>query len=269
MELLLFIVGAIVLLVIFLKDKSKNRYPYEHIELSVKNDSEDGYPSSDTEEIPEWLIQRWEAAKESPEEYKNLLPKWFFDSITDRQRTRLEGYGWEDVRDLSKGQASDLIGLSEPADERDLDILKFFNFPAKKTSQTHATHFSTLLLMDSEKREEWETRPAESLHKEFYKFVGLDVPSNLTQHEAERFKIEFAEDNDDVIEDWYNLESIIDMVLDADFRKEHKLKKPTLEVIRKAYISLKNKGSAYDDIYSREDLIVSELIYINPKLAKE
>ena len=57
-----------------------------------------------------------------------LFPQWFFEPATERQLVRLEREGLKGIT-LTKGQASDLIGLSEPPDDADNEVLKFFGAP--------------------------------------------------------------------------------------------------------------------------------------------
>lgn len=74
----------------------------------------------------EWLEERWEMAKQQQGRPGGLFPSWYFDPMTERQANRLDEDGKKYSHNLTKGQASDLIGMGEPADEDDLEVLRFF-----------------------------------------------------------------------------------------------------------------------------------------------
>jgi hypothetical protein len=67
----------------------------------------------------EWMEEWWETARKERDagELKSV-PNWFFDDVTERQLQKIEEIGLNIKGGrLTKGEASDIIGLFEPAEE--------------------------------------------------------------------------------------------------------------------------------------------------------
>ena len=114
-------------------------------------------------DVAEWLPQRWDRSAEELAS-GNLVEfqRWYFDDVTERQQAKLADIEELDVfkipGKLTKGQASDLIGLFEEPDDGDLQVMKFFKVPARGVSQTKARMEVARLFMDPTNRNAWEKR---------------------------------------------------------------------------------------------------------------
>jgi hypothetical protein len=109
-----------------------------------------------------WLEERWAMAARQRGTAESIFPTWYFDSMTERQANRLAKDGRRFSRGLTKGQASDLIGLKEPADEDDLEVLKYFKCSTRAMNQTRTQHLVALIFQSEENQRSWEVRPVSS-----------------------------------------------------------------------------------------------------------
>ncbi len=162
---------------------------------------------SDTDDELGWLRERWKLADAHQQSGReDIFQKWYFDDATERQKGRLKDLGIETGRDATKGQASDLIGIHEPAEERSLAILKFFKRSTKGMNQTRARHEVAQILSDPDNAKAWESRPPTQEQKEFFKFFGLNIGKGLTAADAEKIITEhetkLAEAEDPRLDDW-------------------------------------------------------------------
>src|SRR5687767_12600157 len=140
------VAGLVILYVAFGRNKkSKRRGQTGQAKLSKAESSPAVF-----NEHKEWLSSRWSEAKRQLEagDLKSF-PSWYFDEVTERQAELLASKGIN-LPDgpVSKGQASDLIGLFFPVDEEDKAVLKFFKVPTKGLNQTTARAEAVKLLAD-------------------------------------------------------------------------------------------------------------------------
>ncbi len=195
------------------------------------------------------------------------VPRWYHDPVTEHQLNRLKEDGIKlPGRPLSKGQASDLIGLGEEVDPGQFEILKFF-----KVSGLPLKHGSLAaieidrLLSDPEKASKWINRPATPLQKEYYRYFGIPVPKGLTASEAEE-KIGADDLTDEQSDEWFAYSELIEELQDKDFREDYDLKKPSLPVIRQAIQQHIEKGEQLDRLTA--DDLVDTILSIKPDLQK-
>jgi hypothetical protein len=118
-------------------------------------------------EHKEWLSSRWSEAKRQLESGDlKSFPSWYFHEVTERQSGFLTDKGINlSGGQLSKGQASDVIGLFFPMDDDDKEFLKFFDVPTKGLNQTTARAEVAKLQADPEKAAAWKRRPVEPIQK--------------------------------------------------------------------------------------------------------
>lgn len=198
-----------------------------------------------------WLRERWRAADQAKATGElGPFPKWYFDPVTDRQRARLEKMG---VRvsggDLSKGAASDIIGLFEPWDDFDESVLRFFkvDLPKELQNETRARDEVRKLLSDPTKAEAWANRPAEPMQKEFFRHFGMKIPSGLSYRAAEKAINEASESKSDAeLDSWRAYEDLCAELADPEFLRDAGLKKPSFAVIRAAVEEIKKTGEGAD-----------------------
>jgi hypothetical protein len=100
-----------------------------------------------------WLKKRWDRVqKEKDSGELKTIKLWYFDEATDRQQTRIKRIGVDIGRaKITKGQASDIIGLFEPADSKDMEILKKHNVPLEGMNQTRAREHVAKIRNEPEK----------------------------------------------------------------------------------------------------------------------
>jgi hypothetical protein len=86
------------------------------------------------------LRERWDRLQEEKE--SGVLKStgwWYFDEATDRQLDRIKRIGLSlSTQKITKGQASDIIGLFEPAEQKNIEILERHNLPTEGLSETQA-----------------------------------------------------------------------------------------------------------------------------------
>src|SRR5690606_18078356 len=145
----------------------------------------------------------------------DLLPSWWFDEVTERQLDRLRRMGIS-AKPMTKGQASDLIGLMEEPDDYALEVLRFFKVPTRGMNQTRAGAEVARIFRDPESRERWKNREATAEQKECLRFFRKKVPKGLTHEEAAKLIAELGEQHPELAEDWYNFQSIIAEFNDKD-----------------------------------------------------
>ena len=73
-----------------------------------------------------WLEERWAVAARQRGATGGIFAAWYFEPMTERQASYLSDNGQQFSKNMTKGQASDLIGLKELADEDDLAVLSHF-----------------------------------------------------------------------------------------------------------------------------------------------
>ena len=221
-------------------------------------------------ENSDWLEQRWEEAeKEKIDGDLKSVPEWFFDKATDRQLQKLEDIGVNIQGDrVKKGEASDLIGLFEPTDDTDIEVLKFFKVSMKGMSQSKAKYEIRNIFSDAENTEKWKNRSANAMQKEFYRFHNIKVPRSLSHEAATKFINENSANGAEKTTDWDNYESIYKEIIDPDFREENDLKKVSLPTYRSAIEQLKNEGKSFEELTDDIDLVVDKILELNPGAEK-
>jgi len=218
-----------------------------------------------------WLRERWRAADQAKASGElGPFPKWYFDPVTDPQLGRLKKTG---VRvsggELTKGAASDIIGLFEPWEDIDEAILKFFkvSMPEELRNETRARDEVRRLFSDPAKVEAWATRPADLMQKEFFRHFGMKAPPGLTYRDAEKAISEASESKSDAeLDAWRAYEDLCEEFADPEFLRDAGLKKPSLGVIRGAVEEIKRAGDDEDatDPYT----VADKILEMKPDLAR-
>jgi len=222
----------------------------------------------------EWLKDRWRLAEEHKKAGDtSIFQPWYFDEVTDRQLKRLEEEGYKPSKELTKGQASDLIGMTTPADDEDLAVLKYFKISRKNMNETKVRHEIALLFQDPEKFEAWKQRPPNQTQKEEAKFFGVKLPKGTSSLQAGKLISDHQselDENDPKFDEWDAVHEIIDELSDPDFlREDYEIKKPSFNLIVSALNELKKEGQSYrgsaDDIGS----VVDKLIELKPEIQRK
>ena len=219
-----------------------------------------------------WLLTRWaDADRQRAAGALTTFPSWFFDAATDRQIAHLAERGLSLAGGpVSKGQASDVIGLFFPPDDGDEEFLKFFKVPSKGMNQTMARAEAAKLRADPAKTAAWAQRPAEPLQKEFYRFFGLKVPSGLNISDAATFIASHQKSLDDrQRDDWEAYESIVDDLSDKETCEAYNIKKPSPATLRMAIEALRKVGRSLPDLSGDLDVVAEKLIELKPELQRK
>lgn len=222
----------------------------------------------------EWLRARWKLAEEHKSAgNEDVFPKWYFDEITERQKNRLDDLGIKVGRTISKGQASDLIGMHEPPDANALSILRFFKRSTKGMNQTKARHEAAQIFSDPENVKAWENRPPTKEQKEFCKFFGLKMGKGLTAPEAEKLirehESKLADEEDPRLDEWEAFSEIMEELSDSEIRADYEIKKPSVTLIKSALEDLAQQGKSYRDVADEIDILVEKLVELKPDLQRE
>lgn len=219
-----------------------------------------------------WLDERWALAERQRGAADSIFPTWYFDAMTDRQSSRLTADGQLFSAKLTKGQASDLIGLKEPAEDDDLQVLKYFKCSTRGMNKTRARHEVALLFQSVDNQKLWEMRPASLRQKEFFRFFKIKPQASITKIEAEKLinttLMELQAISDIRIEHWSTYENILDEFDDPEFRDSYDLKKPSYSQIREAVDFLLTKNHKWSELEDVE-IVVECLIEMRPDLVKD
>lgn len=222
----------------------------------------------------DWLRERWKLADSHRQSGRDsIFPHWYFDEATDRQKSKLTDLGIETGPDVTKGQASDLIGIYEPADEHDLAVLRFFKCPVKSINQTRARHEVARIFKDPANVRVWEERPPSQEQKEFFKFFGVKPEKGMTAPQAEELirqhEAKLSENDDPKLEEWEACVEIMDELSDPEVRSDYDLKNPSRSLIQAALEELKNSGKTYREVADDIDLLIDKLVEMKPDLQRD
>lgn len=228
--------------------------------------------SKKTEDL-QWLQDRWDLADEHQKTGDtSIFPSWYYDEATDRQLKRLAEEGYNTNQALTKGQASDLIGLNEPPSDGQIEIMKFFKVSLKGMNQTKAEHTINTLLQDKEKADAWANRPPSQLQREEAKFLGIKLPKDTSSPEASKLIAEQwkqLDEDDPKLDEWGAVEQVIDELSDPDLLKEdYEIKKPRIPLIMTALNELKKEGQSFEKSADEIQTVVDKLLELKPDLER-
>ncbi len=222
----------------------------------------------------EWLEEKWDTAWEEQESGElKTVSEWFFDDVTERQLDRIERIGLEFAKGHpTKGQASDIIGLFEPVEEEDIEILKFFKISTRGMNQSKASHIVATIFLDSDNIDAWQGRPASTMQKEFYKYFNLKIPKGLTYEDASSFITEYRnklqDEDEKIMNDWDAYEDIYLEINEPYNREDYLIKKVSLSIYRDAIEELRIEGKRPSDLEDNPEIIVDKIIQIRPDIRK-
>lgn len=191
------------------------------------------------------LLERiWEADRQFEESFKANGYAWRYKEATDAQIERIKREGYRVQGALTRGQASDIIGLNVPPDEEATDVPRFFKMRALG-SETEARYYTRLLLNDEENRVAWEARPASAGQRACLQWYGQKIEKGLTFKAAER-QLEALNEDDERAERWEEIENLYDDVTDPDNLEAAELRKPSWAQFLAAVEKTAAKGGDLD-----------------------
>ena len=215
--------------------------------------------STKGKQIPDWLVDRWKAQEDGEAGF----PGWFSDAPSERQIEVLKESGWPISKHLTKGTASDLIGLGYTADADEVEVAKFFKRNRRNLSQTEGREIVRQLTNSPEMQEAWHSRPPSALIKAQLKFLGVKLPKGAS-HEAALDLLAEAEPTEEQETLWEQIEYAYDEFVDPDSRDLYEIKKPTPNQVVEATKAIVADGEDPDD----PDSIAEKLIELYPALEK-
>jgi hypothetical protein len=137
-----------------------------------------------------WLRKRWDRVQDEKDSgVLRTVKQWYFDEATERQLSRIKRIGLKlSSKQITKGQASDIIGLFEPPEDKDVAILKRHNIPLDGVNETKARELVATLKNSSKQTEMDGNHPTENLIIKqlsddfiyFVKFFASRIRSNDT-----------------------------------------------------------------------------------------
>lgn len=264
MEYLLYILPVLFIVYLFYSFESKvssKEYPYKSSKEQRILDDNLG-----------WLKKRWDNAFKNIEVDNNTdVPDWFFDPVTEEQLRYIDELGLTISQgELTKGVASDLIGLFHPAEEDEKEILRFFKIPLTGMNQTKARAEIDKIFSGQSNVELWKNRPASIMQKEFYKYFGIKPPKRLTQDAAQVFIPQYIKslnkENDQDSEEWFQYIDLYDEINDPNFREDYELKKISLPLYRSVINQLREGGMTMTELSEDIDFVIGKIIEIKPEI---
>lgn len=195
------------------------------------------------------------------------VPAWHADEPTDRQLAKLEDLGYEFTGDeITKGEASDIIGFHAEPEPEDIEKLRFFKVPKKDyRNQTLARINLLKIFSDPENVEKWSNRPASPYQKEVIRVFKSAAPKGITHPEAQKLIDGIGLGSDELLREVTSLEMVMKEIFDPEVRRDFGIKKPTLTSLRAAVEKLHDAKGCYR--FDVDDL-VDQLVRDDPDLEK-
>lgn len=199
--------------------------------------------------------------------------EWREDPVTDRQiqkiRKTLDETGIEQIQltGLTKGKASDIIGLVENPSKEEEAILTFFKVDHSEMSQTHARDAIRVLMKDKANVAAWDNRPATKDQKDAIAFMGAKAPKGLTHPQAEQMIRGLAKENEELYSEWLSLNDLWEDISDKDTRDDYGCKKMTYQQFRETIAAVKQSGTKAEGI--DVDQVFAKALELFPDLEKQ
>ena len=205
------------------------------------------------------------------------MSDWRNDPATEAQKNRMREDGIDFSENITKGEASDLIGsLLEPEDDQK-EILKFFKTKnISKISQTDARKIIEEIFSNPTNKSKWDNRPVSKEQNEIYSFFNLTIPTNLSYKEAQKnIDLLFEDENKlniwekhqdekDEIEAWY--EDYYEIINGDNYYYD--CKKIGRKLFRQVVNDLESSGITKSQIENNSEIVFKRAIEIDPSIKK-
>ncbi|MBW9270550.1 MAG: hypothetical protein K1566_12980 [Candidatus Thiodiazotropha sp. (ex. Lucinisca nassula)] len=146
-------------------------------------------------------------------------------------------------RELSKGQAMNILGLFSPPDGRQVDILKHFNIPYSfKMNQTMAHYVIREIFSDSAKVAEWNNRPPTTTVRQGLLFMEGKLVSGLTHEECQSRLNKLGMDHPNRYQEWKQIDRLFLETNNPEIRAKLQVRKITWKRFFESYEILKDTG---------------------------
>ena len=205
------------------------------------------------------------------------MSDWRNDPATEAQKRRMLEDGLKYSENITKGEASDLIGsLLKPEDEQ-IVILKFFKIRGiSEMSQTDANKKIEELFSNEDNKSKWSNRPASKEQKEIYNYFKIPFSTDLSCKEAEKFIDTLFEDEtrqdawenrqDEIeeLENWF--EDCFEIINGDNYYYD--CKKMSKKLFRQTVAELESTGYSKSDIETNSELVFKKAMQIDPSIKK-
>ena len=201
---------------------------------------------------------------------EDKLPKWIFDEVTSKQLDYLSHLGIEiTFGTITKGQASDLIGLFHEENDYQFEILNFFRKYKGPTNQTFAKYVVDELMSNESNRKAWENRPILMINKEFLRFFGAKNPKNITMKKFLELRLNIEQKvSQEKLDQWQAFEDGWGDLSCSEVRSDYGIKKISMARYRTGWEKLASDGmGGTEDITL--DKICDVLIDMYPQLRRK
>jgi hypothetical protein len=171
------------------------------------------------------------------------VESWQNEQASEALLLELREHGVELNRDLTKGQAMNVLGLFSPPDGRQVDILKHFNIPYSfKMNQTMAHYVIRELFRDPQKVAEWNNRPPTTTVRQGLLFMEGKLVSGLTHMQAQRRLDQVGMENPEQYQEWKQIDRLFLEANNPEIRAKYEVRKITWKRFFESYENLKAAG---------------------------
>jgi hypothetical protein len=181
-----------------------------------------------------------ETALNLPRESKD---DWQNEPATESMLQEMADRGiWLD-RQLTKGQAMNILGLFTPPDGRQVDVLKHFNIPYSfKMNQTMAYYLVRELFKDPSKVAEWNNRPPTTTVRQGLLFMEGKLISGMTHVEAQRKLDKLGMEHPQQYLEWKQIDRLFLETNNPEVRAKFQVRKITWKRFFESYDAVKATG---------------------------
>ena len=168
---------------------------------------------------------------------------WQNEPATDALMRELDERGIYLQRELTKGQAMNVLGLFSPPDGRQVDILKHFNIPYSYTmNQTMAHYLIRELFSDPRKVEEWNNRPPTTTVRQGLLFMQGRLVSGLSHVQAQRLLDTLGMEHPERYLEWKQIDRLFLETNNPEIRARYKIRKITWKRFFESYAAMREAG---------------------------
>ena len=215
-------------------------------------------------DLLDWLEQYWR------EQSGQIGRKWFIRARSE-QHEALHAVGMGSLGDttvLTRSQANDLVALTRPAEEDDLELLAFFQIEEPHPNALVVGHRAATYRLDSQAMAEWAARPATNIQKEGLRFFGLKAPKGIAANEAaslldEKERVLFTAGRHTEWNRWSQYAKAWKALHRRDVWERYELKKPSVGKLRDTLLGLSMSGM---DDWHELDVVAQRLAELHPEL---
>ena len=212
----------------------------------------------------DWLEQHWRG------QAGQVGRKWFVRARNE-QHEALNAVGLGSLVHttvLTRGQVNDLVALTRPAEEDDLELLAFFQVEEPYSNALVVGHRAATYRLNSQAMSEWAARPATNLQKEGLRFFGLKTPKGIAANEAaslldEKERVLFTAGKHAEWNRWSQYAKAWKALHRRDVWERYELKKPSVGKLRETLLGLSMSGMTD---WHELDVITQRLVELHPEL---